>query len=196
MSATIGEILERLGLMDDEEPMQKEASRSIEEDLSAMIDEVFGLTKVANPTIPTKTPEEEEAAKQEVAQQVQESEPQLTQQDIENIEQAQQAMEQSAAAATEEAKATLKENIIQAGVSLVEEAAGELLEQQREKIAAVQELFGEGSAKGKLFAKLAADHLISVGRIVRDYDFSSHQGGIFSPDEYVDNAEGEPVNTL
>ena len=35
--------------------------------------------------------------------------------------------------ATEEAKATLKENIIQAGVSLVEEAAGELLEQQREK---------------------------------------------------------------
>lgn len=196
MSATIGEILERLGLVDDEEPMQKEASRSIEEDLSAMIDEVFGLTKVANPTTPTKTPEEEEAAKQEVAQQVRESEPQLTQQDIENIERAQQAMEQSAAAATEEAKATLKENIIQAGVSLVEEAASELLEQQREKIAAVQELFGEGSAKGKLFAKLAADHLISVGRIVRDYDFSSHQGGISSPDEYVDNAEGEPVNTL
>lgn len=196
MSATIGEILEKLGLVDDEEPMQKEASRSIEEDLSAMIDEVFGLTKVANPTIPTKTPEEEEAAKQEVAQQVQESEPQLTQQDIENIEQAQQAVEQSAATATEEAKATLKENIIQAGVSLVEEAASELLEQQREKIAAVQELFGGGSAKGKLFAKLAADHLISVGRIVRDYDFSSRQGGIFSPDEYVDNAEGEPVNTL
>ena len=176
--------------------MQKEASRSIEEDLSAMIDEVFGLTKVANPTIPTKTPEEEEAAKQEVAQQVRESEPQLTQQDIENIEQAQQAMEQSAATAAEEAKATLKENIIQAGVSLVEDAAGELLEQQRVKVAAVQELFGEGSAKGKLFAKLAADHLISVGRIVRDYDFSSHQGGIFSPDEYVDNTEGEPVNTL
>ena len=196
MSATIGEILERLGLVDDEESMQKEASRSIEEDLSAMIDEVLGLTKVANPTTPTKTPEEEEAAKQEVAQQVRESEPQLTQQDIENIERAQQAMEQSAAAATEEAKATLKENIIQAGVSLVEEAANELLEQQREKIAAVQELFGEGSAKGKLFVKQATDHLISVGRIVRDYDFSSHQGGISSPDEYVDNAEGEPVNTL
>lgn len=196
MSATIGEILERLGLTDDEESMQKEASRSIEEDLSAMIDEVFGLTKVANSTTPTKTPEEEEAANQEVAQQVRESEPQLTQQDIENIERAQQAMEQSAATAAEEAKATLKENIIQAGVSLVEEAASELLEQQREKIAAVQELFGEGSAKGKLFVKLATDHLISVGRIVRDYDFSSHQGGIFSPDEYVDNTEGEPVNTL
>lgn len=196
MSATIGEILEKLGLTDDDDYMQKEASKSIEQDLSDMIDDVFGLTKEANPTIPTKTPAEERGAEQQIPEQMQQSEPQLTEQDVQNMQQAAPQMQQSAGAATDEAKATLKENIIQAGVSLVEDAMTELLEQQQVKVASVQEFFGSDSAKAKLFTKIATEHMLSRGRILRDYDFSTHQGGISNPGEHADRADGEPVNTL
>jgi hypothetical protein len=179
VSATIGEILDKLGLLDDE-PMQKEASHSIEQNLSDLFDEVFGMTKTAN-TLPTKTPAEEAAANQ-----------QFSPQQVAVPEQVAVAPE----TATEAAKEALKADIIQAGASLVEDAMNELLEQQQVKVAAVQKLFGENSSKGLLFAKLATDSMIMTGRIVRDYDFSSHQGGNPDLSEWLEIVEGEPTNTL
>ena len=165
MSATIGEILERLGLMDDEEPMQKEASRSIEEDLSAMIDEVFGLTKVANPG--NKNPGGRAANRSSTIRIER-----LAQQDIENIGKPNNHGT-SAATATEK-QGHSEEKRIQAGCGLKKLRANSW--NNNEKSPPLKLLAGAVTRK---LCRLAAT-IVSVGQLLGIT--TPPTGGIFSPD--------------
>lgn len=195
MSGTIGDILEQLGLSEDN-GMQKSASKKdIYADLDSMIDSAFGLTKKANSTIPTKTKAEESAAQSDVNDQVQQTEPELTPEELAELEK-QLAEEEQAntGSATEGAKQALKSDIVQAGAAVVQDAMTELLEDQQEKVAAVQNLFGKNTAKSILFAKLAADTLKGFERIIRDHDFAVYQGGLGPTFQIIEDEGVEQVN--
>lgn len=168
MSGTIGDILKQLGL--DEQPMKKEASvqkaqeSDVMQELDGLIDELFTMTKEANPTAPASAREAEAVP---VEQQIEQSEP------VVGPEEEAVARE----AAGEVAKKKIKQNIVEAGASVVEEAMGELLEDQQTKIASVQDFFKDNPAKAALFAELASAVMGSVPRIVKDHDFADYGEG-------------------
>lgn len=168
MSGTIGDILKQLGL--DEKPMTKQASvqraqeSDVMQELDGLIGELFTMTKHANPTAPPNAREAEEVP---VDQQVQQTTPEVGPQE--------QAVAQQAA--SDVAKKKIKQNIVEAGASVVEEAMGELLEDQQTKIASVQDFFKDNPAKATLFAELAAAVMGAVPRIVKDHNFSDYGDG-------------------
>ncbi len=190
MSGTIGDILRQLGV-DTEKGLTKTASSyetkpvGVVEEIDGLIDEMFSFRKKAQQTVPVHA---QQAGEMHPQQQVQMAEPQMT------PEEEQYAIQQAQAAAptaVEEMKSVIKQNILQAGMSVVEDSLNELSEEQQTKISSAAAYFDDNPVKSLLFEILSRQTVSGTPRIVNDRNFASTSSE--SDEEYM-YPEGEDVN--
>lgn len=150
------------------ESVEKVASTEIdlEEMLEKLVDEAFEKAAAAPAPEDTEEPESPE-------EMLDNSGENLSEEDILAIANAASEMGEAAENAANQAKETIKNNIIQAGAAVVQDALRELTESQQIKVAYVAKHF-ENPSKAKLFAKLAAKQLAGQYRIVQDMNFSAY----------------------
>lgn len=191
MSGTIGDILRQLGV-DTEKGMTKNASSyeskpvGAVEEIDSLINEMFSFRKKAQQTVPVHA---QQTAEAHPHQQFQESEPQMS---PEEEEEAYRRAQAHAPTAVDEMKNVIKQNILQAGMSVVEDSLNELSQEQQMKVSSVASHFDDNPVKALLFEILSRNTLSGTPRIVNDRNFADSTNE--EEDEEFMYPDGEDVN--